>query len=167
MEDTMDSPLLLFGSLSLFHIIGAAVLAGGLRGLLDGLRDGKIGGCQSLFTTVWAVMFGGIPFLFGIQFARGEDGTILFLLGEVLVWTTAFLVSLLAPQAIRRALEPFLSTEILLMLFGGAFLLAGVTVMSFLTRTDRTVGLLTGGVFALVGAAIFAFGLWQLFKSTR
>jgi hypothetical protein len=167
MRNTVESPLLLFGFLSLFHIIGAAVLANALRTFRDGLREGGTGGCQMVFITIWAVMFGGIPFLFGVQFARSEGGTVLFLFGEVLVWMAAFLVTLLAQQAIRRALEPFLSLEILLMLFGGGFLLTGVTVMSFVTRVDRRVGLLTGGIFALVGAAIFGFGLWQLLNSTR
>lgn len=117
--------------------------------------------------TVWAVMFGGLPFLFGVQFARTEDGSVLFLFGEMLVWTAAFLVTLLAQQAIRRALEPFLNQDILLMLFGGGFLLTGVTVMSLLTGVDRRMGFLTGSIFGLVGAAILGFGLWRLLKSTR
>jgi drug/metabolite transporter superfamily protein YnfA len=112
-------------------------------------------------------MFGGLPFLFGIQFATSEDGSILFLLGEIAVWTGAFLITLLAQQALRRVLEPFLNQEVLLILFGGSFLLTGVAVMSFLTRVDRTAGLLTGGILALVGAAIFGFGLRRLLKSTR
>jgi hypothetical protein len=163
----MDSPALLFGFLSLFHIIGAAVLANALRAFWDGLREGGKSGCRVIFTTIWAVMFGGLPFLFGVQLATSEDGTLLFLFGEVLVWTGAFLVTLLAQQALRRALEPLLNQDILLMVFGGGFLLTGVTVMSFLTRVDRLVGLLTGGIFALVGAAILGFGLWRLFRSTR
>jgi hypothetical protein len=167
MRNTLDSPVLLFGFLSLFHIIGAAVLANALRTFRDGLREGGIGGCQVVFTTIWAVMFGGLPFLFGVEFARSEDGTILFLFGEVLVWTAAFLVTLLAQQLVRRALEPFLNQDILLMLFGGGFLLTGVTMMSLLTRVDRRVGLLTGGIFGFLGAAILGFGLWRLLKSTR
>jgi hypothetical protein len=167
MRNTLDSPVLLFGFLSLFHIIGAAVLANALRAFRDGLREGGIGGCRVIFMTVWALMFGGMPFLFGVQLATSEGGTILFLLGEVLIWTAAFLVTLLAQQAVRRALDPFLNLETLLMLFGGGFLLIGVTLMTWLTRVDRHVGLLTGGILGFVGAAILGFGLWRLLKSTR
>jgi hypothetical protein len=167
MRNTVESPLLLFGFLSLFHIIGAAVLANALRAFWDGRREGRTGGCGVVFMTVWAVMFGGLPFLFGVQFARTEDGSVLFLFGEMLVWTAAFLVTLLAQQAIRTALEPFLNQDILLMLFGGGFLLTGVTVMSLLTGVDRRMGFLTGSIFGLVGAAILGFGLWRLLKSTR
>jgi hypothetical protein len=167
MQDTLDSPALFFGFLSVFHIIGAAVLASALRGFWDGLREGRTRGCQTVFLTVWAVMFGGLPFLFGVQFARSEEGTALFVWGETFVWTAAFLVTLLAQQPLRRALEAFLSQDILLMLFGGGFLLAGVSVMSFLTPVDRRAGLLTGGIFAVLGAGIFGFSLWRLLKSTR
>jgi hypothetical protein len=167
MRSTVDSPALLFAFVSLFHIIGAVVLANALRAFWDGLREGSMGGCQVVFLMVWAAMFGGLPFLFGVQFARSEDGTILFLFGEVVVWTAAFLVTLLAHQAVRRALEPFLNQDILLMLLGGGFLLTGVTVMSFLTRLDRLVRLLTGGISGIVGAAIVGFGLWRRLKSTR
>jgi hypothetical protein len=116
---------------------------------------------------IWAGMFGGLPFLFGVRFARSEDGAILFLCGQVLVWTAALLVTLLAQQTVWRALEPFLSQDIVLMLFGGSFLLTGVTVMSLLTRADRRVGLLTGGICEIVGAAVLGSGLWRLLKSTR
>jgi hypothetical protein len=167
MRDIVDSPLVLFGFVSLFHIIGAAVLAGAVRGLWFGLREGELGGCQAYFTLVWAVMFGGLPFLFGVQFAGSEDGTILFLIGEILVWTTTFLVALLAQQAVRSILEPFLTTELLIILFGGSFLVAGVAVASLLTQEDREVGLLIGGVFAVVGAGTLGFGLWRLLKSTE
>jgi hypothetical protein len=167
MRGTVDNPLSLFGFLSLFHIVGAAVLGDALRELWHGLREGDVSGCQLMFKIIWATMFGGLPFLFGIQFASSEDGTILFLVGEVVVWTAALVTTLLAKQAIRKALGPFMSQEILLMLFGGSFLLTGVALMSFLTREDRIDRLLTGGIFALVGAAVFGFGLWRLLKATQ
>jgi hypothetical protein len=167
MQCTVDNPLLLFGFVSLFHIIGAVVLASALHDFWQGLREGNLGGCQLLFKTIWAAMFGGIPFLFGIQFARAETGTALFLVGELLIWTAAFLVTLLARQSLRRALEPFANQEFLLILFGGSFLLTGVILMNFLTEAERQVGLLTGGILALLGAAILVLGLWRLFKSTR
>jgi hypothetical protein len=163
----MDSPLLLFGFLAIFHIIGAVVMARAVRGLRERLREGKVVGCQGLFLLIWATMFGGFPLLFGVQFARGEDGTLFFLLGQAVVWTVAFVVATVAHQAILGILEPFLTEEILMMLLGGAFLVIGVTLLSLLTRRDGLAGLLVGGSLALVGAAILGFGVWRLLKETR
>ena len=163
----MDSSLLVFGFLAVFHIIGAVVMAHAVRALHERLSEGEVVGCRGFFLLIWATMFGGLPFLFGVQFARGEDGTIFFLLGQALVWTVSFVTALTAQRAIRRALEPFLREEVLVMLFGGAFLVTGVTLMSLLTRADRSAGLLAGGILALVGAAVLGFGVWRLLKSTR
>jgi len=167
MLHAMDSPLLVFGFLAIFHIIGAVVMARAVRGLQERLREGEVVGCQGFFLLIWATMFGGFPFLFGVQFARGEDGTLVFLLAQVSVWTVAFVVAMVAQQAILGILEPFLTAEILMMLLGGAFLVIGVTLLSLLNRADGVVGLLVGGSLALVGAAILGFGVWRLLKATR
>ena len=163
----MDSPLLVFGFLAIFHIIGALVMASAVRGLRERLREGEVVGCQGSFLLIWATMFGGLPFLFGVQFARREDGTLFFLLGQAMVWTATFVVALVAHQGILGILERFLTEEILLMLFGGAFLVTGVTLLSLLTGLDRYAGSLVGGSLALVGAAILGFGVWRLLKATR
>jgi hypothetical protein len=163
----MDSPWLLFIFLSVFHVIGAAVLANALRDLWHDVREGGLRGCRPAFLTIWAAMFGCLPFGFGIGFAGAETGTPLLLLGEILVWTSAFLVALLAKQALKRFLEPFLHQETLLMLFGGGFMTAGVSVASLVREEEGFSGLLIGGIFMLVGGAIFAYGLWRLFRSTR
>jgi len=163
----MDNPWVLFLFLSVFHVIGAAVLADTLRRLRHSLREREPTGCRLVFLTVWATMFGCIPFGFGAGLV-GSGGRVPFvLIGQVLVWTSTFLVTLLAPQALRQALEPFLHEETLLMLFGGGFLVGGLAVASLVTGEEGPNGLLLGGSFAMVGAVIFGYGLWKLFRSTR
>jgi hypothetical protein len=162
----MENPWLLFLFLSVFHVIGAAVLANALRELMNGLRAKEPQGCRATFLAVWAVMFGCFPFGFGISFAGAETGPPLLLIGEVLVWAAAFLTTLLVREALGQFLEPFLYPETLLMLFGGGFVVAGVGMASLMTK-EGSGGLLVGGVVILAGAAVFGYGLWRLFKSTR
>jgi len=163
----MDNPWLLFVFLSLFHIVGAAVLGNALRGLWRNLREGNLEGCRSAFLVVWGAMFGCLPFAFGISLMSQERGMRLLLLGQILVWTSAFLGVLLAQKALRKALEPFLHQETLLMLFGGVFVVVGVGVVSFMVREGELGGLLAGGFSTLIGAAVFGYGLWRLLRSTR
>jgi hypothetical protein len=163
----MDNPWVLVLFLSVFHVIGAAVLAHALRDLWQNLRERKPEGCRSVFLIVWATMFGCVPFAFGGGFAGAEDGTWLLVAAQVLAWTSTFLVTLLAREALKEALEPFLHEETRLMLFGGGFLVGGVMVSVFVMREAGFSGLLLGGLFALTGAGIFGYGLWKLWRSTR
>jgi len=163
----MDSPWVLVLFLSVFHVIGAAVLARALRDLWRNLRERKPEGCRSVFLIVWAAMFGCVPFAFGFDFAGAEGGTWLLVAAQVVVWTSTFLVTLLAGEALKEALEPFLQEETRLMLFGGGFLVGGLIVAVFVTREAGFSGLLLGGLFALTGAGIFGYGVWKLWRSTR
>lgn len=163
----MENPWVLFLFLSVFHVVGAAVLANAVRELWSGAREGRIQGCRLAFLMVWAGLFGCLPFGFGVSFAVAEEGTPLLLLGEVVLWTSVFLVTLLAKQALREALEPFLHPETQLMLFGGGFVVAGVAVAALTTEEAGWQGLWVGGIVVVVGVAIVAYGLWRLFRSTR
>jgi tryptophan-rich sensory protein len=156
--------LILF--LSVFHVIGAAVLAKGVRELWRNVREGDVQGCRSAFMIVWAVLFGCVPFGFGIGFAGAEGGTPLVLLVEILVWSSTFLVALLAQQVLRQVLEPFMHEEMLLMLFGGGFLVAGLAMATLIGEEDGFSAPLMGGIFALLGTAVFGYGLWRLLQST-
>jgi hypothetical protein len=167
MRNILNNPWLLFGFLSIFHIIGAAVLASTLRAFWRGLHEGQIQGCQLGFTTIWAAMFGGIPFIFGIEFASSEDGTPLLVLAQIAVWGCTFLSMLLAEQILRDALQSLLHQEMVLMLFGSLFLLVGLAMIAFTHGEGKLGSLLTGGIFALVGGVIFALGLSRLLTSTR
>jgi len=163
----MDNPWVLLLFLSIFHVIGAAVLANALRELWHDLHEGGLKGCRVSFLMVWATMFGCLPFGVGIGLASAEDGTPLLLLGEVLVWTSVFLAALLASGPIKRFLESFLHQEMLLMLFGGVFLVVGVSVASLVAREEGLSAVLAGGISTLVGGAVFGYGLWRLLRSTR
>ena len=162
----MDNPWVILLFLSIFHVIGASVLASALRDLWRALHQEDPMGCRSAFLVVWATMFGCFPFGLGAGFAATESGMPLLLLAEVLVWLSTFLAVLLAQQVVKQLLEPFLHPEALLMLFGGGLLVAGVSVVSWFIAEERLVGLLAGGIFTLVGGGIFAYGLWRLLRST-
>jgi len=163
----VDNPWFLFAFLSLFHIIGAAVLASTLRTFWRGIHEGEIHGCQVFFTTIWAAMFGGIPFIFGIGFASSDSGTVLFVLAQVVVWGGTFLAVLLAEDVLRETLRSFLHQEMVLMLFGSPFLLAGLGMIAFARGEGQLGTRLTGGIFVLVGGVTFLLGLLRLLKATR
>ncbi|MFW6115868.1 MAG: hypothetical protein ACOC7Y_02280 [Chloroflexota bacterium] len=163
----VDNLLLLFGFLSIFHVISAVVLAGAVRAFWRGLHQGQFHGCRLVFTAVWAAAFGGIPLIFGIGVSRGEYGIPWFTLAQVALWAATFLVVLLAEDALKSVLEPLRDEGISLMLFGGLFLLTGLAVMVFVRENGRAGAILPGGLFAIVGAGIFAAGLWKMLHATR
>ena len=164
---TMDNPWVLVGFLSIFHVIGASVLANALRGLWGDIREKDPQGCRAVFLMVWASMFGCLPFTFGIAYAGSEVGTPMVLVGQVAVWAATFLTVLLARDAVRRLAEPFLHRETMLMLFGGAFIVVGVAVAAFLRGDGQLPALMTGVTFAVMGSGVLGYGLWKLFKSTE
>ncbi|MGD2164978.1 MAG: hypothetical protein PVH50_05550, partial [Anaerolineae bacterium] len=161
----MDDPWMLFLLLSVFHVVGAAVLASALRQLWSDLVQGDVRGCRTIFLVGWATLFGCLPF--AISSTGGGGRTRLLLAGEIVVWMSAFLVVLLAQDVLKEVLQPLLNHETLLMLFGGGLAVAGLATAS-LTHVEERLGvLLTAGVSVLVGGAIFAYGLWMLMRSTR
>jgi len=161
----MDSPLALLGFLSIFHVIGAIALANGLRAIWSWLRDKKQGLGNGLFFVVWGTGFGCMPFAFGLGLAVDEEmGSPLVLLGETIVWGTAFLTALFFGDHVVDWLRPFLHPPMFLVGFGGIFMLVGAAVGSFMIRVDLLFGLLFGGIFLAVGGVIFALGVWNLFK---
>jgi hypothetical protein len=163
----MDNPWLLFGFLSVFHVIGASVLANAVRDLWDNVRGKDPQGCRAAFLIIWASMFGCLPFTFGISFAGSQDGTPLVLAGQVAVWTGTFLTILFAREAVKSFAAPFLHHETMLMLFGGAFIVVGAAVAAFLREDGQMPALMTGLTFTLIGSGVFGYGLWKLLKSTR
>lgn len=163
----MDNPWLLFAFLSLFHIIGAAVLASALRTFWRGLHEGEVHGCQVVFTTIWAAVFGGAPFMFGIEFASSDSGTPLFVLGQVAVSGGTFLAVLFAKDILRETLQSFLHEEMVLMFVGSAFLLAGLAMIAFGRGEGQLRTWFAGGISVLIGGVSFVLGLLNLLKATR
>jgi hypothetical protein len=163
----VENPWLLLAFVSLFHIIGAAVLASALRTFWRGLHEGEVHGCQVVFTTIWAAMFGGIPFIFGLEFARSDSGTPLFVLAQIVVWGSTFLAVLLAEDILKETIQSFLNREMILMLFGSPFLLAGLAMIAFARGEGELGTRLTGGIFVLIGGVTFLLGLSRLLRATR
>jgi hypothetical protein len=161
----MDSPLVLLAFLSIFHVIGAAALANGLRAIWDWQRDRERGLGNGVFFVVWGAMFGCMPFAFGLSLAAEKEiGTPLVLLGQAIVWGAAFLTALLFWDEVMDWLRPFLHPNVFLIGFGGVFMLVGAAAASFTIRDDVLFGLLFGGIFIFVGGVIFALGVWNLLK---
>jgi hypothetical protein len=167
MDDFSDNPLVLLGFLSLFHIAGAVGLAHGLRGVWSGLHDKARGIGRALFLALWGAMFGCLPFAFGLGLATEDGGTPLLFLGQVIIWGSAFLTTLLAWDEILDWLRPFLQPDVFLIAFGGIFMAVGTGAGSLIIRDDLLFGLLFGGIFLLVGGIIFAIGIWSLLKTNR
>lgn len=159
---------MMLGFLSIFHVIGAVALANGLRTVWRGLRDKELKAGSGLFFVLWGTMFGCMPFAFGLGLAADkEGGTPFVLLGEALVWGSAFLIALLAWDEILDWLRPFLHPDILLIAFGGIFMLVGMGAGSLIVQDDPQSGLLSGGIFVLAGGVIFAMGVRHLLKQIR
>ena len=164
----MDNLLVLLGFLSIFHVIGAAALANGLRGVWESVRADDRRAWNAFFFVVWGAMFGCMPFAFGLGLASDrETGTSVVLLGETIVWGIAFLVALLFWDDVIHWLRPFLHPTTFLVGFGGIFMLVGAVTASFVVRDDLLFGLTFGGIFMLVGGIIFALGIWNLLKEIR
>lgn len=160
----MGNPWLLFLLLSVFHVVGATVVAGTLRNLSVRLQHRERGGCQSGFLMVWASVFGCLPFGFGIVFLASGTGSPFFLIGQLVVWVATFLLALLAREPLMELLTPLVYPEILRMLFGGGFIVAGVSVVSLLLEVEALRALLAGGILVLTGGALFGSALWQVFR---
>jgi hypothetical protein len=164
----MDNPLASLAFLSLFHIVGAATVAKAVRSLWGGLHDQKLGAVGgALPLAVWGAVFGCLPCSFGLQLATKAGGTPLVLFGEAAVWGSAFLIALLAGDAIAGWLRSFFNADVAFIAFGGLFMLVGVGVGFLAGRSEPFSGLLVGGLFTLVGGVVFAIGLLNLLKETR
>jgi hypothetical protein len=163
----MENPLVMLGFLSTFHVIGAAALAYGLRGVWSGLRDKGRGVGSAFFFILWGTGFGCLPFAIGLGLATEDGGTPLVLLGQALIWGSAFLAALLAWDAILDWLRFFLHPDMFFIAFGGIFMLVGAIVGSLTLQDDPQFGLLFSGIFMLVGGIIFAIGVWRLLKEIR
>jgi hypothetical protein len=140
--------------LSIFHVIGGAALGATVRAWLDSPTRQNLG--RHVFFLIWGGMFGCMPLAFGLQ----EGGWMVVAQSAVLV--TAFAV----PFFWRDRLRELASQQFIIMLvFGGVFLVAGLVAGGAMLREGEwLVALLFGGIFSLVGGGIFFGGLKQLFS---
>ena len=153
----MNSSLTQLGFLCLFHLIGGAAIGSVLRGALRGKFA-----CNSFFFLIWGGLFGGMPLVFGIQ--EFQKGASYFLMIQFAVLATAILVVAFIPEDLLAALR---SPNIFSIAIGGVFLTLGVAML--FTNIFELKGLpeklLGGGIFILMGGAVFLIGLWRLIKS--
>ncbi len=164
----MDNPLVILGFLSIFHILGAAAVANGLRGIWSWLRSRERGVGNAFFFVLWGAGFGCLPFTFGLSMAAGkEEGTPFVLLGEMIIWGSAFGLALLGWEELLDWLRPFLHPDMAMIAFGGIFAMVGAGAGSLIIRDDLLFGLLFGGIFMLVGGLILAVGVRNLLKAMR
>lgn len=146
--------LILLGFLSLFHIIGGAVIGTTLRGLRGGLS------CNTPFLLMWGVGFGGIPLMFGWMMFN-QQGMLYLLIAQILVFVGAILLAALQPAWV---FEPFKTPAVRMIGTGGICLIIGVTIGIATVQQEPMVALLFGGIFGGVGALVMANGVKTLFK---
>ena len=164
--------LLFIPFLLLFQVISAAVLGSALRAYRQG--EGRAAyGCQLAFKTVWAALFGGIPFLVGVAFATNARlgfarwGALWLIPVQMTVWITIFLSVLYAEKTLKSLAETLAHQDLLLMIFGGGLFVTGLAVLAFGGREEGFGPILGGGASFLVGLAIFGITLWRLLRTTH
>ena len=158
---------LLVHFLLLFHVISAAVLGGAVRSFWQARGQPGASGCGLSFTAVWAALFGGIPFTFGVRLATSERGYGWLIPLQVAVWGGTFLTVLLAHGELQATLEPLRDPDMLMMLFGGGFLLVGLALLALSPGESRLGTVCAGGSLFLIGGTVFGIGLWQMLRTTR
>ncbi len=153
----MNDPIVALGFVSIFHIIGGVAVGSALRGLRKGFTFRKV------FFLVWGVLFGCMPLALGAQTFLKTSAIYLFAM-EVFVLAGAILGAALIPDWV---LESYNSADLFRIGFGGLFFLIGLITGTELVRTDLVAGLVFGGIFGGVGAAMLFFGLRSLLQRSR
>ncbi len=160
-----DNPLLLLAFLSLFHVFGAIALGYAVRVLWKRLRgDDTVPAFTAIFLLVWGSMFGCIPFTFGMDPAL----PVWFPMAQISIWGTTFILSAFFGQTIMRWAKPLLNAQVILMVMGGIFMLAGIGAgRAMWLAGDDFQAMIFVLVFGAIGALIFALGLVGLLRSNR
>lgn len=160
-----DNPLLLLTFLSLFHIFGAIALGYAVRVLWKKLSgDDTIPAFTAIFLLVWGSMFGCIPFAFGMDPVLPAW----FPMVQIGVWGTTFVISAFLGQTVMRWAKPLLNAQVMLMVMGGIFMLAGIGAgRAMWLEGDAFQAMIFVLIFGAIGTLIFALGLVGLLKSNR
>jgi hypothetical protein len=153
----MNDPITQLGFLCIFNLIGGAAIGSALRGALRGKFS-----CNSIFFVIWGGLFGGLPLVFGFQ--EMQKGTSNFLAIQSVVFAGSILVVALIPEDLMATLR---SPDIVSVAIGGAFLSLGVIMLftNLFPVKNLPEKLLGGGIFGLIGGAVFLIGLWRILKS--
>jgi hypothetical protein len=140
--------------ISIFHVIGGAALGITLRGWANNPTRENL--FRRAFFLVWGGMFGCMPLVFGV-----ENGTLA-------VQVVVLLIAIAVPFFwLDRLREMFSDQNVVLVGFGGIFLIAGLVAGGALLREREWLfAALFGGIFSLVGGGIFFAGLRNLLRGT-
>ena len=143
-----------FAFISIFHVIGGVALGITLRGWASDPTRENLGG--RVFFLVWGSMFGCMPLVFGLQ-------TGLSMLAAQLA---VLLVAIAVPFFWLERLRELTSDQNVVMIgFGGIFLIAGLAAGGFLLREGEWLfAALFGGTFTLLGGGFFLGGLLKLLR---
>ncbi len=145
MANRLDTALI-FGLLSLFHLIGGAALGAGLRG-----RRG--------LPVAWGILIGVVPLYFG--------GERVFLLGDWLPLSWQLLVLAVAAigvgSCMPRLAAFFLRRGMASMMIGTLIMAAAAVIAGWLdSRNAALISQVVGGIGFLFGAMWFGAGIKQL-----
>jgi hypothetical protein len=148
-----DTPLFLFFFLGVFHTIGGSVIGSTLRQIVDMRGEGLF---QRLSMLLFGAIFGLMPLVFGLA-----EGT-LFLLGQVallvIVTGGVFLFQ-------GRLREVFGNQNLIMMGFGGIFIVIGLGVTGALLRDGPFfTALILFITFCGMGGVVFGIGLRNTLK---
>lgn len=150
----LDSPLILFAFLSLFHILGGGVLGVVMRGLR--MRPAGTRGCGiNVGLAIWALGFGCAPLFTVLQ-------TPWLLPFQLLELAVAFCVTFFFWDRIR---ELFGKPEVFKITFGGVFFVAGCAAGGMLLKAGEIpMAAVFGLVFGGVGLAFILPGMRNMLK---
>jgi hypothetical protein len=142
----------MFALVSLFHVIGGVALGTTIRKMVDDFRaEGKLNLGRSFFL-VWGGMFACIPLAFGLAVPQ-------ILIAQVAVIAIAMLVPFFWAD---RARELVSDPNVIMMLFGGVFFVAGMGGGAAMLNEREYAGALTVGcLFVLIGGGIFWYGFYR------
>ncbi len=150
----MDSPLILLAFLSLFHILGGGVLGVVMRGWR--MRPAETRGCgMNVGLMIWALGFGCAPLFLGLQTPR-------LLPFQLLELAVVFCVTFFFWDRIR---ESFAKPEMIKIVFGGVFFVAGCAAGGMLLEARETLmAAVFGLIFGGIGLAFILPGMRNMLK---
>ncbi len=150
----MSDALRLLGFLSIFHILGGIAIGVALRRLLVG------NGSNFIFFLLWGGVFGGLPFVIGINEFL-QEGMVYFVIVQLIVFCGAILITVFFPAWMFESIN---SPSNVAIAFGGLFMLIGFGVAASMVGQDTFNALIIACLFGGSGAFMFIRGLVSLFK---
>lgn len=141
----MDSPLGMLLFFAIFEIPGGGGFGAGLRGLL------KRQGSQTFFFLIWGAGYGGIPLIIGAAMFLSAGQLLYFVVQLAMFFIPMLFVALVPTELWEPNLEGISFTPAIV---GAVLTLVGGGILVLTLRDGIIVGMIVGGIFALVGAIV-------------